>query len=256
MAARDSLVFGPDPVDISHTLTLRDKQIDLKTAPANGINAKFSPGGLVEVEYAVQFLQLRHGRKHPSLREPNTEATLEALLEEGILDPAEFEKLYQGYAFLRRLINALRMVRGHSRDLMVPPRGSDGFQHLAKRLGYLPNARYDAEAQLDWDLKHVLRDVHGIFAFRFLERESRQDGGAEGAEKADRSGTDAETSITAAFMEPDASPQRLKKALERLGVRPSRIRRGPGEGHAGPRPREGDPVRGPGGGRSQAARQP
>jgi glutamate-ammonia-ligase adenylyltransferase len=216
MAARDSLVFGSDPVDIAHTLTLRDKQIDLKAA--KGINAKFSPGGLVEVEYAVQFLQLRHGRKIPTLREPNTEASLEALLEEGILDPAEFEKLYQGYAFLRRLINALRMVRGHSRDLMVPPRGSDGFQYLAKRLGYLPNARYDAEAQLDWDLKHVLRDVHGIFAFRFLERETPRDGSPEAPGNGDHAESDAEASITAAFMEPDASPQRLKKALERLGV--------------------------------------
>jgi [glutamine synthetase] adenylyltransferase / [glutamine synthetase]-adenylyl-L-tyrosine phosphorylase len=216
MAARDSLVFGSDPVEIAHTLTLREKQIDVKTASAKGINAKFSPGGLVEVEYAVQFLQLRHGRKLPSLREPNTETTLEALLEEGILDPAEFEKLYQGYAFLRRLINALRMVRGHSRDLMVPPRGSDGFQYLAKRLGYLPNARYDAEDQLDWDLKHVLRDVHGIFAVRFLER-GAEDRGSPAA-SAGRSESDAEVSITAAFMEPDASPQRLKKALELLGI--------------------------------------
>lgn len=218
MAARDSLVFGADPVEIAHTLTLREKQIDLKTAPAKGINAKFSPGGLVEVEYAVQFLQLRHGRKLPSLREPNTESALEALLEEGILDPAEFEKLYQGYAFLRRLINALRMVRGHSRDLMVPPRGSDGFQYLAKRLGYLPNARYDAEAQLDWDLKHVLRDVHGIFAVRFLERAAAENGSPAASDAGGRSGSDAEVSITAAFMDPGSSPQRLKKALELLGV--------------------------------------
>src|SRR5207253_2666429 len=52
LAARDALVFGEKPIAIGHTLTLREKQVALKGA--NGINAKFSPGGLVEVEYAVQ----------------------------------------------------------------------------------------------------------------------------------------------------------------------------------------------------------
>ncbi|MDB5106151.1 MAG: glutamate-ammonia ligase adenylyltransferase [Fibrobacteres bacterium] len=214
MAARDSLVFGAGAVDIAHTLTLRAKQVELKGA--KGVNAKFSPGGLVEVEYTVQFLQLRHGRKFPDLREPNTEAALEALLEEGILDPAEFEKLYQGYVFLRRLINALRMVRGHSRDLMVPPRGSDEFLYLAKRMGYLPTARFEPDAQLDWDLQHVLKDVHGIFALRFLENAFSPDEAAH----ASRDGNDeeAEVSITAAFLEADGPPRRLEKALRRLGV--------------------------------------
>ena|GEM_PF-247275 len=216
MSARDSLIFGTYTVPLAHTLGLREKQIELKTG--KGVNAKFSPGGIVEVEYAVQFLQLRHGRKYPALRDPNTETVLEALLEEGILDPAEFEKLYQGYAFLRRLINALRMVRGHSRDLMVPPRGSDAFQYLAKRMGYLPSARYDADAQLDWDLKHVLRDVHGIFALRFLETARDSGSAATGKPWSDGNGSDGELSLTAAFMEPHPSPHRLTKVLERLGV--------------------------------------
>jgi glutamate-ammonia-ligase adenylyltransferase len=211
MGARDTLVFGAQPVAIEHTLTLREKQIDLKGS--KGLNAKFSPGGLVEVEYAVQFLQLRHGRRHPALQEPNTEAALEALLEEDILDPAEFEKLYQGYAFLRRLINALRMVRGHSRDLIVPPRGTDGFAYLAKRMGYLPTARFEPEAQLDWDLKHALRNVHEIFARRFLEA-SYGDASASPADADDQ-----DVSITAAFLDPDDTPpERLRKALKRLGI--------------------------------------
>ncbi|MEO6097082.1 MAG: hypothetical protein ABIW76_15945 [Fibrobacteria bacterium] len=209
MTARDSLVFGAHVVPIDHTLGLRQQQIELKAA--KGINAKFSPGGLVEVEYTVQFLQLKHGRRFPSLREPNTETALEQLLEEGILDPAEFEKLYQGYAFLRRVINALRMVRGHSRDLMVPIRGSDAFNYLAKRMGYLPGARYEPDAQLDWDLKHVLRDVHAIFALRFLENAFPAGGNSPAA-------AEGEVSVTAAFLEPELSPVRLTLALEALGV--------------------------------------
>jgi glutamate-ammonia-ligase adenylyltransferase len=205
MAARDSLLFGPQPIPIANSLDLRQRQAELL---GKGLNAKFSPGGLVEVEYTVQFLQLQHGRKHASLREPNTESTLEALLEEGILEPAEFEILYRAYIFLRRLINGLRMVRGHARDLLVPPRGSDAFNHLAKRLGYLPGPRYDAESQLDWDLKHAMRDVRDLFRRRFMSASAET---PETAEKAPES-------LTAAFLDPNATPERLALALDRLGL--------------------------------------
>ncbi len=204
MSARDALLFGGAPVSLAHTLELRAKQVEVL---AKGLNAKFSPGGLVEVEYAAQFLQLQFGRKHPSLRDSNTEAVLEALLEEGILQPGEFEMLYRAYVFLRRLINALRMVRGHSRDLVVPARGSEAFGYLAKRMGYLPTPRYDAEAQLDWDLGHAMRDVHALFALRF-----------QGAGPAQAGSLEAEESLTAAFLDATASPERLRKALRRLGL--------------------------------------
>ncbi len=221
MTARDALIFGAHPVAIEHTLSLRAKQIELKGA--HGINAKFSPGGLVEVEYAAQFLQLRYGRRHPALREPNTESALEALLEEDILEPAEFEKMYQGYAFLRRLINALRMVRGHSRDLIVPARGADAFLYLAKRMGYLPTPRYDEEAQLDWDLRHVLREVHGIFARRFLETgmapQGEADAAATGLETNGGTRAQEDGSLTGAFLNPQATSLQVETALERLGIR-------------------------------------
>lgn len=202
MAARDEILFAPEAIPIAHTLTLRAQQAEML---GKGVNAKFSPGGLVEVEYTVQFLQLRYGRKHPSLREPNTEAVLEGLLEEGILDPSEFESLYRAYVFLRRLINGLRMVRGFSRDLLVPARGSDAFGHLAKRMGYLPGSRYDAESQLDWDLKHAMRDVHALFARRFLGEGSRP--AEEGRQ-----------SLTAAVLDPQSPPERLERALDGLGL--------------------------------------
>jgi len=202
MSARDDILFAGEPIPIEHTLSLRSQQAETL---GKGVNAKFSPGGLVEVEYTVQFLQLRYGRKHPSLREPNTEAVLEALLEEGILDPSEFESLYRAYIFLRRLINGLRMVRGYSRDLLVPARGSDAFGHLAKRMGYLPGSRYDAESQLDWDLSHAMRDVHALFARRFLGEASRPT-------------EDGRQSLTAAVLDPQAPPERLERALDGLGL--------------------------------------
>ena len=206
MAARDALVFGENKIGIGNTLALRAQQVETKTdsqAPNAKINAKYSLGGLVEVEYAVQFLQLQHGRRISSLREPNTEKALEVLLAEGILPPAEFEKLYKGYTLLRRLINALRMVRGHSRDLLIPSRGTPEFLHLAKRMGYLATAKYEPDSQLDWELRLTLKDVHALFARRFL------------------SSTEPESdafSLTSVFLNSDASKVDLDKALARLGI--------------------------------------
>jgi [glutamine synthetase] adenylyltransferase / [glutamine synthetase]-adenylyl-L-tyrosine phosphorylase len=207
MLARDALVFGESPVGIDNTLKLRTQQISLKVGSPSksesAINAKYSPGGLVEVEYAVQFLQLQHGRKVSALRGPNTETTLEVLLAEGILLPGDFEKLYKGYVLLRRLINALRMVRGHSRDLLIPARGTPEFLHLAKRMGYLTTPKFEPNAQLDWELKQTLKDVHNLFVRKFLgvnEPESES------------------PSITATFLAPSSSPDSLRQALAFLGV--------------------------------------
>lgn len=208
MAARDALVFGEIRIGIENTLALRAKQVELKTGSgktgaAGLINAKYSTGGLVEVEYSVQFLQLMHGRRISALREPNTEKALEVLLAAGILPPSEFERLYKGYVFLRRLINALRMVRGHSRDLFVPARGTAEFLHLAKRMGYLATERFEPDSQLDWDLRHTLKDVHALFARRFL-------GSPEPESDA--------PSLTAVLLDPEATAERMREALARLGL--------------------------------------
>jgi glutamate-ammonia-ligase adenylyltransferase len=224
MAARDAILFGPRPVDIAHTLELRTRQIETLAGGARSlepgrINAKFAPGGLVEVEYAVQFLQLAHGRRLPSLRLANTEKALGALLEEGILAPAEFERMFKAYVFLRRLINALRMVRGHARDLVVPARGTEAFLYLAKRMGYRPTPRYEPDSQLDWDLRHALRDVHALFTRRFRSQGSAEGGAAAAAPQSEKDEAWADLSLTAAFLDPAAPEGAADEALAALGIR-------------------------------------
>ena len=57
-------------------------------------------GGIRDVEFAVQLLQLVHGRRHPRLREPGTLPLLEALADEGFVAPADAEALAGSYRFL------------------------------------------------------------------------------------------------------------------------------------------------------------
>lgn len=135
MALRDKVVYGPATFDLPAMLAMREKQIRQLVAPGT-INAKLSAGTLVDCEYLVQSLQLRYGAEHPALRTTNTRAAMAALKAAGIVTPEEVEQLRTAHDFFRRLINALRVVRGNARDLTVPPVDSIDFGFLAKRLRY------------------------------------------------------------------------------------------------------------------------
>jgi len=120
---------------------------------AGAINAKFSQGGLVDVEYIVQGLQMLHGGRDPSLRLTNTREAMAALAQAGLISAENYARLREAHAFLRRLIDALRMARGNAKDLTVPPEESEDFAFLARRLGYGDDPlrlRADLTEHLTW----------------------------------------------------------------------------------------------------------
>lgn len=151
-AWRDGYVYSGAPFDLKAAAALRERQIAELTSPGQ-IDSKYGPGGLVEVEYTAQILQLRHGDALPALRIPSTLRAIAALCEAGVLSAADAAELAEAYRFLRRLIDAQRIVRGHARDLVLPPVESDEFLFLARRLGYWGEA--DAATRLAADV-----DVH------------------------------------------------------------------------------------------------
>ncbi len=135
MSLRDKVVYAPATFDLPAMLAMREKQIRQLVAPGT-INAKLSAGTLVDCEYLVQSVQMRHGGARPELRTTNTRAAMAALHDAGILTASEFEQLRTAHDFFRRLVNALRVVRGNARDLTVPPVESIDFGFLAKRLRF------------------------------------------------------------------------------------------------------------------------
>ncbi|XXF75566.1 bifunctional [glutamate--ammonia ligase]-adenylyl-L-tyrosine phosphorylase/[glutamate--ammonia-ligase] adenylyltransferase [Myxococcaceae bacterium GXIMD 01537] len=113
---------------------------------ADQLNPKTGHGGLVDVEFAVQYLQLLHGGEHPRVRVPHTLTAVDALSAEGCLGAADAETLRAGYVFLRRVENRLRLVHGHS--LAHMPTHGRPLAQLARRLGVLgpdPGAGFLAE---------------------------------------------------------------------------------------------------------------
>lgn len=105
---------------------------------ANESDVKSGIGGIRDIEFAVQFLQLLHGASMPELREANTLRALQALEAAGCLTPDEYAVLDEGYRFLRRVEHRLQLLF----DLQTHrlPTSTDELRLLARRMGYKPRS--------------------------------------------------------------------------------------------------------------------
>ena len=143
-AARDRFVYSDAQVDFENIAHLRGRQA-AELVPPGLTSAKHSRGGVVDIEYFVQAAQIEAGRLNASVRETNTLFALSRLAEGGYLSDEKAAMLTETYEFLRRLIDALRVVRGHARDLTLPDADSRQFAYLAQRLRFDSTASFAAE---------------------------------------------------------------------------------------------------------------
>jgi glutamate-ammonia-ligase adenylyltransferase len=134
---RDQFVYEGPPLDLDAIWEVSGK-MRAQHLLGQQLNSKYSPGGLADLEATVQLLQVMHARQAPQLRTPRLDESIQSLRRAGILSPIEFEELMGAYQFLRRLINAQRVLRGSAQDLFLPARSSDELLHLARRMNYLP----------------------------------------------------------------------------------------------------------------------
>jgi glutamate-ammonia-ligase adenylyltransferase len=116
-----------------HHLRMRMER-ELAGESESRFNLKKGRGGLVDIEFLTQMLQLAHGHRLVSLRRRETFEALRALHDEKIVKSAEYRLLADGYWFLRRLDHRLRLERDQSIDAFeAEPGRLDG---IAKALGY------------------------------------------------------------------------------------------------------------------------
>ena len=149
---RDEYVFTRQSIDLEEIQELRARQFADRKETGR-YNAKYSAGGLVDIEYTVQVLQVFWATQHPGLRTPRIHRALEALRDAEIVDDAECGRLVNAYDFFRELINGLRMLRGTAVDLYLPETGSPEYLHLARRMGYEPRKDLGADDQLHLDFE-------------------------------------------------------------------------------------------------------
>ena len=161
-ALRDAFVYSDVPWDLAGALELRERQVNELVQPGR-VNVKYSKGGLLDIEYLVQYHQVLYGYRHPALRTPNTLDALARLRKEGIFSEEVEQRLREAYLFLRSLIDALRIVRGNAKDLVLPDPNSEEFTFLSRRMGYVQRDWEKGRNQLDEAIRRQMTEARRIF---------------------------------------------------------------------------------------------
>jgi glutamate-ammonia-ligase adenylyltransferase len=121
---------------------------------------KLGRGGLVDVEFAVQLLQLEHG-KDPRVRTTETAVVIEALAAAGYLSPEQAETLRDGYAFLRKLEQRIRIL--HATPAHLLEENAPGLFPLARRMGIRDRRGSEAAAELLARYREVTERVRATY---------------------------------------------------------------------------------------------
>ncbi|MET7294870.1 bifunctional [glutamine synthetase] adenylyltransferase/[glutamine synthetase]-adenylyl-L-tyrosine phosphorylase [Streptomyces griseoloalbus] len=100
------------------------------------LHAKLGPGGLSDVEWTVQVLQLRHGAREPGLRTTRTRQALAAARTAGLLSEEDAGILDEAWVLATRVRNAVMLVRGRAGDTF--PTAPRELGAVGRYLGYGP----------------------------------------------------------------------------------------------------------------------
>ncbi|GIW72153.1 MAG: hypothetical protein KatS3mg102_1695 [Planctomycetota bacterium] len=177
------------------------RQLEARARP-RGDDIKEGPGGLRDLEFAVQFLQLLHGPERPELRVPGTLEAIARLVRAGCLGRKAARRARAAYCWLRLVEHRLMTAEGQRLHRL--PEDSAGQRALAGRLGLggpagparmvalLARHRRRAQQLLE-------RSLHGLF------REATSD--QLGAEASDL------------VLDPAPPPERIARVLAAYGFR-------------------------------------
>ncbi len=142
-----------------HRLRMRMEH-ELARETVGSYNIKTGRGGMVDVEFVVQYLQLKFGRDFPAIRSVTTLAALRAIRDSALIAEEEFRALHDGYTFLRHLENRLRIIHDYSMNALG---GSKSYLNkLARRLGYDEKLRNPGDALMA-DYERITGEVRQVY---------------------------------------------------------------------------------------------
>lgn len=161
-------VLWPETINPDSIRALRSVKARVEEGASPG-DLKRAPGGIRDIEFAVQMLQLVHGRFDQELRQTGTLELLGALAEGGYVDPDDAATLSTAYRWLRNAEHRIQLW-----DLRptheLPPDESER-ERLARAMGYRDTAERTARAAFEKDLvahRSVVRRIHEDLYFRPL----------------------------------------------------------------------------------------
>jgi [glutamine synthetase] adenylyltransferase / [glutamine synthetase]-adenylyl-L-tyrosine phosphorylase len=139
---------------------MRRRVVD-QLGPESSRELKLGPGGLRDVEFAVQLLQLVHGRSDPTLRSGSTLAALGALTDGGYVGRSDGAALAAAYRFLRTLEHRIQLWQ--LRRTHAVPGDTRALRRLGRSLGYLEEPVQELTEQLGRHSREVRRLHEKLF---------------------------------------------------------------------------------------------
>jgi glutamate-ammonia-ligase adenylyltransferase len=127
---------------------------------AANYNIKQGAGGLVDIEFLVQFMQLLHGKRRRRVRVPGTHNALRALKREGLLDEESYRTMMRAHLFMRRLESRMRIVSNQATSALS--RDTEKLRPLALRMGYLDGGTSAGQKLLE-EYESLSGQVRSIF---------------------------------------------------------------------------------------------
>lgn len=148
---------------------MRRRVEELVPAGVRARELKLGTGGLRDVEFAVQLLQLVHGRNDDSLHVASTVDALAALGEGGYIGRDDTANMTASYEFLRLLEHRLQLQRLKRTHMLPDDSDDEAYRWLARAAHVRPDGRHDAQGVLREELKRQSMRVSRLHAKLFYQ---------------------------------------------------------------------------------------
>ena len=161
----ESLVYNPSLSysPLESIAAMRD-QIHQSIDPRDrGFNIKLMEGGIRDIEFLAQTLQLMHAHTHKELRTGHSLHALEHIRRLELLDEQSVDSLADAYRFLRVVEHRLQMM--HQIKTHSVPESTEEIALLARRVSFGPLGRFSTDEFLDTLSRHMgnVRSIAGSF---------------------------------------------------------------------------------------------
>jgi len=130
---RDALTAPRDAAALRADVRDMRARIAKEHPPKHAWHVKYLHGGLIDLEFLAQTLQLQHAERHPEVLRPGTRDAFRALADAGLLDAGEAEDLIAATRLMRQVQGLLRLMAG---EAIHEDRAPDGLKaQLARACG-------------------------------------------------------------------------------------------------------------------------
>ncbi len=151
------------------SVRLSKQKIDIEHQAEHGFDVKLGKGGIREIEFIAQALQLAYGGKDKWLRSGHTLISLSRLADRKLITETELTQLFDAYDFLRRLEHILQMDHGLQTHLV--PNEPEKRSLVARKIGFDKTAKF--ETQMRRHTVNVNKAFRRVFSDKNIEVAAR-----------------------------------------------------------------------------------